>query len=810
MEHILVRMQRTVSRRGFGRLGATTAGVFGMTSILGKQATAGPARLDISLDAGWLFAGPLANQAEESSYTGGFTEIDLPHSVANQSWRNWDPASWEARWLYRRIFDLPGQSRGWRFLLRFEGALTATTPIVNGHSLPNHLGGYLPFEYEITDYLRERDNRLDVVLDGRFGYDVPPDRPGEPSNSVDFWQLAGLYRGVTLRVVPQCYLSDVFARPRHVLDPAARRLDVECTVDVPEGVLDTVRGAAARLELRLLDGKRLVARSSVPVALDSSGANKVSGGLTDLGDVELWSTGNPKRYQLVATLRVAGADVHDSRVMVGFRQAEFTSRGFFLNGRRLRLFGLNRHQFYPYVGGAMPARVQRRDVRILRDLNCNMVRCSHYPQDPAFLDACDELGLLVFEEAPGWGYLGDEVWRERVVRDVRQMIVRDRNHPSIVLWGVRLNETPGDAELYTRTRRLAKELDGSRQTTGAVISDDYATDDFHQDVFACNDYGSQIISDGTRQPKLKPPRTEWPYLVSEAVGTLSGPAMFYRRIDPVVDQQGQAVAHGLVHDQAAADPRYCGALCWAGFDYPSGNGNQFEGVKYPGVIDQFRVPKLGAAIYASQVDPKHRVVIEPAFYWDFTGDHSVTTLGANALICANADRLELFLDDRPFATLSPDTSRFGQLDYPPFVADFRDVTGTGKPELRVEAYVGGRHLGSRRFSGDHSTDRLSLVADDRRLRADGSDATRVVFRAVDAHGAPRPSTQGSVRFQLSGPATLIGDNPFPLGETGGVAAIWIRSRRRYTGDAVLVAEHTSLGSARVTISVGTGSEGGNA
>jgi beta-galactosidase len=456
MEQFSGLTQRTVSRRGFGRWGAMTAGVFSMTPILGRQpaapggAASGPARLDIPLDAGWRFAGPLANPSV--GYAGSFVGIDLPHSVATLSWRDWDPASWEANWLYRRDFDLPVDRGDARFLLRFDGALTAATPTVNGHRLPRHLGGYLPFTYEITEYVRDRDNRLDVLLDGRFGYDVPPDRPGQRSSSVDFWQLAGLYRGVTLRMVPRYHLSDVFAKPRHVLDPAARLLDVECTVDVPDGAVRTASwlgAGAVHLEFRLFDGHRLVASSGVPATLSSIGANKVSGSLTDLGDVELWSTDAPKRYQLVATLRVDGVDVHDYQVPVRFRQAELTSHGFFLNGRPLRLFGLNRHQFYPYVGGAMPARVQRRDAAILKDLNCNMVRCSHYPQDTAFLDACDELGLLVFDEVPGWGYLGDDAWQELVLRDVRQLIVRDRNHPSVVLWGVRLNETPDNTELYT-------------------------------------------------------------------------------------------------------------------------------------------------------------------------------------------------------------------------------------------------------------------------------------------------------------------------------------------------------------------------
>ena len=188
-----------------------------------------------------------------------------------------------------------------------------------------------------------------------------------------------------------------------------------------------------------------------------------------LCEVTLWDLERPKLYDVVTTLVWNGQALHQHRARTGFRQARFELNGFFLNGRRVKLFGANRHQHYPYTGFAMGDRAQRRDAEILRlELNCNMVRCSHYPQAPAFLDACDELGLLVWEEPAGWQYLGDQAWKELACRDVEEMVRRDRNRPCIVIWAPRLNETADDTELYTRTEQIVKALDGSRQTAGAT------------------------------------------------------------------------------------------------------------------------------------------------------------------------------------------------------------------------------------------------------------------------------------------------------------------------------------------------------
>ena len=176
----------------------------------------------------------------------------------------------------------------------------------------------------------------------------------------------------------------------------------------------------------------------------------------------------------------------DSRT-IGFREARFTEHGFELNGKVLKLRGLDRHQTFPFVGQAMPGRVQRRDAQILRNnFKCNIVRTSHYPQSRHFLDACDELGLLVLEEIPGWQHIGDEAWKDISVDNVRRMIRRDWNHPSIILWGVRINESRDDHDFYTRTNALAHQLDPTRPTGGIR---NFEQSELLENVFTINDFG---------------------------------------------------------------------------------------------------------------------------------------------------------------------------------------------------------------------------------------------------------------------------------------------------------------------------------
>jgi beta-galactosidase len=258
-----------------------------------------------------------------------------------------------------------------------------------------------------------------------------------------------------------------------------------------------------------------------------------------------------------------------------------------------------------------------------------------------------------------------------------------------------------------------------------------------------------------------------------------------------------------VQDIAASDDRYCGLLAWSGFDYPSGAGpNQDRGVKYTGVADLFRIPKPGAAIYQAQVSPAVTKVIAPAFYWDFAVASPVTQL-TEAMICSNLDYLKVYVGDELLATVEPDRAGYGHLPYPPSFVDFSAVDGSALPDLRIEGYQGSAMVASRMLAADHSGDWLSAAADDKSIAGDGVDATRVVLRAVDRYGAPRPYVTGNVTFAITGPHVLIGEDPFDFTRTGGAGAIWIRSRPRSSGTVSVRASHPTLGDAEVTIDVVT-------
>ncbi len=734
---------KRISRRGF----VQTCGVLG--SLL-RAGTAKAAALTIPLDGEWLFARKGA----------AFAKVTVPHCVAKLSWQDWNPAVWADVWTYRKRFSLPREFQHFRVFLQFDGVMVGASPSVNGHALPEHLGGYLPFRYEITDWLKGGENVLDVAVDSRWK-NVPPEGSPKGPASIDYLEPGGIIRGVTLSAVPQSFISDVFAKPVNALDPA-RRVDVTCTVETASPV---------RVRTELKDGLRVLSTAEREVA----GKGEVTLTLSNFGKIELWSPDTPRLYDIVTTLFIQGKRVHDYRVRIGFREASFTADGFFLNGARLRLFGLNRHEIYPYVGAAMPPRVQRHDAEMLRrDFNCNIVRCSHYPQSEAFLDACDELGLMVWEEIPGWQYLGDAAWKELAVRDVHDMVCRDRNHPAVVIWGVRINESANNPDLYRRTRETARALDDSRPTSGSMTRS--STENWHQDVFAFDDY--HAAPDGT--VGIREPLPGVPYMLAEAVGqfnyTKGRPFdAIYRRTADAALLQAQAIRHAQAHDRAAAFPRCAGVIAWCAFDYGS-LVNSYRGVKYPGVADVFRVPKPGASFYLAQVSPKVRPMIAPNFDWD----------GAaimHAAIFSNCERLKFFLDGKQVAEAHPDRANYPHLAYPPF---FCDLPGQG--ELRIDGYLGDRLALSKSFS---TKPQFDVTADDTELIADGSDATRLAFRSNDR--------SGSVVFKLTGPGVIVGDNPFHLAEAGGVGAIWVKTLPKSPGRIVVAATHPVLGARSVTI-----------
>ena len=511
---------------------------------------------------------------------------------------------------------------------------------------------------------------------------------------IDYLLPAGIHREVSLRVLPPIFLDEIFAKPVDVLGPN-RSLEIQCTLDAA-----VAASGQLRLEARLMDGAKAMGTASTTVTVSSAGRSDVKFTMQDLGGVGLWSPEEPKLYALHVTLHEDAGQMHEFVTRVGFRDARFTLEGFFLNGKKTRIFGLNRHELFPYTGFAMPDRVMRHDAKMLRDeLNCNMVRCSHYPQTEAFLDACDELGLMVWEEIPGWQYIGDEIWKNLLLRDLKTMIVRDRNHPSIIVWGVRVNESANNPPLYTKTRALAKLLDDSRQTSGTMTR--LSTENWAQDVYAYDDYHAG----STGSLAMHKPVPGVPFFFAEGVGQFAyehggGFKQYYRRAGVRDVQESQAKYHAQGQDRALDDPRCGGLIAWCAFDYAS-LVNGFNAVKTPGVVDVFRIPKLGATFYQSQVSPTVRPVIGPSFYWDFTGGNGP---GSQAHIFSNCDRLVLTVGLQPPLSVMPDRAGFPNTAYPPFVVDL--TSATNGDELMIEGYVSGRSVLTRRFSSDRSADKL--------------------------------------------------------------------------------------------------------
>ncbi|MPZ84304.1 MAG: hypothetical protein GEV28_29470 [Actinophytocola sp.] len=812
-----------MARRGFLRASAAGALTVAGWSLLGGRAGAaaldaarvqGAAARTLPLNAGWLFGQSSAGSGQPGFDDAEFLPVTVPHCVTPLGWRDWDSATWQKVWTYRRRFDAPEDAGRMRTFVDLSGAMTTTRPTFNGHALREHLGGYLPFSYELTDHLATGGNVLAVDIDATW-QNVPPDGADGGAYKVDYFEPGGLYRDVSLRMVPQVFIADLFAKPVDVLTPASRAVEIQCTVDAAFALPDP-----ARLEVVLSYRGTPVSTASQPVKVDAAGRVTVEARLDGLSDVKLWDVDNPHLYDVVATLVIGGQPVHDFARRIGLRTARFETDGFFLNGNRLKLFGLNRHQVYPFGGMSLPDRVQRGDALILKhEFNCNMVRCSHYPQSAAFLDACDELGIMVWQETPGWGFVGDEAFQELVVQNVHDMIIRDRNRPSIIIWGVQVNESARMPELYTRTRDLAYSLDGTRQTSGSSTS--RSKTNWVQDVLSYDDYGNS-----RGNATIAGPVAGIPYLVSEAVGALAGPPG-YRRVDSQAIQQAQARLHAQVHNTAMSNNGYTGLLGWCGFDYDSLAGNTFHAMKWPGVADTFRVPKPGAAFYQSQGNPDVRPVIQPSFYWDFESASPVTSLGATATIWSNCDRIEAYLDGDHHASLAPDSANFPHLAHPPFYLDTTGIDASATPELRLDGYVGDTQVLSRRFAGDTQGDRLEVWADDTELTADGSDGTRVGFRAVDRYGAPRHNAEGTVTINVAGPGTYDGqvatlalestpelirageqatvtatltNAAFPFGENGGVGAIYVRGLAGMPGTIVVRVSHPTLGSGTVRIS----------
>jgi beta-galactosidase len=286
---------RSGSQRNSSRQWAKMVIIFSLLQILlisGVHAagSGGPSGI-LPLNQGWLFGGEYTVGGEAPAFDdSSFQQITIPHSVVPLGWKNSDNNTWNKVWLYRRYFDLPNSeiAGSLRIFLDFDGVLTITTPTINGYVLPSHSGGYLPFSYEITDYVNKTDNILAVVVDSRWSYVNPEGSPHGPQ-SVDYLEPGGINRDVALRTVPSSFIKDVFAKPDNVLNDS-RQVVVEVTIDSAKAP------GAIRIQCQLQDSGEVLSRANEVIAISQSGNRTFTLNIT-APSVRLWSPDAPKLYK---------------------------------------------------------------------------------------------------------------------------------------------------------------------------------------------------------------------------------------------------------------------------------------------------------------------------------------------------------------------------------------------------------------------------------------------------------------------------------------------------------------------------------
>ncbi len=705
----------------------------------------------------------------------GALSVDLPHTNIELPFNDFDEGEYMFSSCYQKRLALP-DSKGGLLFLDFEGVASCAEVYVDGELALRHEGGYTPFAVPMTPWAG-REVLVTVMVDSSERPDVPPF-----GNVIDYLTYGGIYREVSLRSVPAVFISNVFPRPRWKLAAGgAAKGSLSATV-----FLGGVPGASfeGRIALSLSREGRELSRVELPASFAFGGGEprSASGDALStafeldfgaLEGVEPWSLEAPRLYDLKAELLGRdGSAADEASARIGFRSAEIRSDGFYLNGGKLVLRGLDRHQSFPYAGYAMPARVQRRDAEILKaELAVNCVRSSHYPPSRHFLDACDELGLLVIEEIPGWQHIGGSEWKDRAVLNLREMIVRDWAHPSIFLWGVRINESRDDHDFYLRTNALAHALDPTRQTCGIR---NHEGSELLEDVYTMNDF---VMGSGETALRFQRLVTglphNVPYLVTENNGHMY-PARRYDNEERLVEH---AMRHARIHEAAAMNGDTGGALSWVFADYNT--HHQFgagDRVCYHGVMDMYRVPKLAAFAYSAQREISRGPVLEPLTVWA-RGERSECSV-MPLVVMTNCEEVGLVVGGADKGRFRPDRRKWAGLPHPPVVIETDEGTwGMAWDDAVFTGYAGGRAVVERRFAKDPAPKALELRADSSELRAQGPgeawDATRVLIRLVDRCGNHLPFAFDPLRVEVEGPGRLTGPAEFSL--LGGVSAVWVRA-----------------------------------
>lgn len=626
---------------------------------------------------------------------GNWEKINLPHTpfveplvVLHQ---------WQGICYYRKILNVSKKEIDKQLWLEFEGAMHLADVWVNGQHLIQHSGGYTPFVVDVTGMLHaDRGNEILVRLDNRNNPLIPP---GKPLETLDFCYYGGLYRDVNLIVKHPVHIThpimanEVAGGGIFVTYPYVSKQEAEIKVKTQvSNKVGTQRHLTIRHTLYEWSKKKgrgkKVALVESPLVL-AAGTTQHHTQQFTVNNPKLWYPDSPALYVL-RTEVMDGRKVTDCEdTRIGIRRIEMTrEKGFVINDKPLKLEGSNRHQEYPYVGNAISDQAQYRDMYQIRDNGFNTVRLGHYPQDPSVLEACDELGLLVIEPIPGWQFFNKaQGFVDHTYKDIRDLIRRDRNHPSVIMWETTLNESWPPKSWKDQAVRIAhEEFPGDQCYTSG---DTYGYDGF--DV-CYNDW---------REGYNRPNTTSKPGFIREYYDYEFGGHYSTTRVTrgdgDYALMQNAWNAQWSHNRYRAYYPWTIGGAVWSMYDY---NRGCCDNICYSGLADLFRLPKFGLLYFRTQMKEGTFTPAGPMTYEVFINSHWLEGSSDTLQVYGNVDEVKLQLNGRVIARQYPDdkpsTSEYvsrpdggnaENIDFPPFT--FFNVNWE-RGELKAIGYKDGK------------------------------------------------------------------------------------------------------------------------
>ncbi|MFA9396887.1 MAG: glycoside hydrolase family 2 TIM barrel-domain containing protein [Clostridiaceae bacterium] len=771
-----------------------------------------------------------------------FEKVNIPHTAVETPYNNFDEKMYQIECCYRKNLFIPDEMIKKTACLCFDGVMTYAKVYVNGIFVGDHKGGYTPFKFDISKSINYgQDNLIAVYVDCHERKDTPPF-----GFVVDYLTYGGIYREVRLEYINDITISNCHVKTKKVLEET-KLLDLDIYVE-------NINGKKGRhsLNFNVLFKDNSFYKFNKEIEL--SGENKQIINVTEhIEKVCLWDIDNPNLYKLQIELKKDETIYDRNYFTFGFRQVEYKEDGLYLNGGKIKLRGLNRHQSFPYVGYAMPKSAQYKDAEILKyDLGVNTVRLSHYPQSNHFMDKCDELGLLVFDEIPGWQHIGDsKEWRNLALTNVEDMIMKDWNHPSVFIWGVRINESADCEELYKKTNALAHKLDETRPTGGVRYMEG---SQLLEDVYTFNDFSHTGKNNGLKGRKSVA-KSNAPYLVTEHNGHMYPTKKF----DSEPHRIKQAKRHLNVLEAMYKDNDISGSIGWCMFDYNThkdfGSGDK---ICYHGVTDMFRIEKYAAYVYSSMQDTTPVMHVANAME---IGDFPASALG-DTYIFTNCDYVKVYKNDLYIDCFYPAKDKYPSVPHAPVIvnsyigsqihdnenfsikdADFIKNSfikvskggdsslslndklkmgilllkyklsfsdsyqlygkymsnwGSAATTYKYDGYINDK-LVLTEYKSQLGTLDINVYPDSTNLIEDETyDVTRVVIKLEDKNKKIPTYSSEFISVETQGPISLIGPKNIPL--IGGSSAFWIKTKGQ-SGEASVVISSELYGEKTVKFNI---------